>query len=107
MFSEIVDLFFKHLNFSFEKYDKKIKNMKAYTVFIFEKLVPSGKVSEQRKNKVSINYQALKAMNKVYKLTSSVFEVNPLILFPLNRDKSHFALGAISSKITRKDDKIT
>lgn len=27
---------------------------------MFEKLVPSGKVSDQKKNKVSINYNALK-----------------------------------------------
>lgn len=51
---------------------------------------------------MSINYKSsLQSIGSVYKNTSSIFEVNPLILMPLNRDQSHFALGAIHSQVKR------
>lgn len=76
--------------------------MKAFTVFMFEKMIPSGKVSDQnRKKGVEINYKAVKSIGEIYFPTTSIFEVNPLLLFPLNRDQSHFALGAIISTIKR------
>ena len=95
--SEVLDLFFKHFNFSFEQWPDRNKNMRALTVFMFEKMVPSGKIASN----AILQYKPLELMGKVFKNITSIFEVYPLILLPLNREQSHFAIGAISTKVTR------
>lgn len=39
----------------------------------------------------------------MYSKITSIFEIYPLLLFPLNKDKSHFSLGIIKTKIVRGD----
>jgi hypothetical protein len=39
----------------------------------------------------------------MYSKITSIFEIYPLLLFPLNKDKSHFSLGIIKTQIRRSD----
>ena len=92
--SGAVDFFFKHFDKSYNDSLTPHVPLRCWTVFMFEKFVPSAQVSQ----KVQIKYDPVQNMGRPFANTISIFEAYPIMLMPLNQDQSHFVLGAIVSK---------
>lgn len=69
--SAAVDYFFKHLQNSFDDYLQMYKrNVRCFTVFMFEKMISSALVYSRTRE---INHEPVKQMGKVFDNVTSIF----------------------------------
>ena len=92
--SQAVDFFIAHLEKAI--LDQKLKmSIKFNRVSWFENLISSGNMSDLS---AKITFDNVKEDGKIFEKFFTIFISHPLIIFPFNRDQSHFCIAYIRTE---------